>query len=140
MRGQVISIALVVLAAVMSIVTMRTTLRSLEASRDAYYREYRFADVFASLNRAPASLARRIADIPGVASVQTRVTANVVLIVPGLKRHATGRLVSIPETRTPILNDLHVREGRWVADGAENEVLVSERFALANGLNVGDTL
>jgi putative ABC transport system permease protein len=39
-----------------------------------------------------------------------------------------------------MLNDLHVRAGRWVGPGRDDEVMVSERFAEANGLIVGDTV
>ena len=62
------------------------------------------------------------------------------LDVPGLDEPATGRLISIPEQRVPILNDLHLRRGRWLEPGRRDEVLVSEAFAEANGLRVGDDL
>ena len=67
--------------------------------------------------RAPESLARRIAAIPGVAAVETRVVADVLLDVPGLAEPASGRLVSIPERAQPALNRLELRSGRWVAPG-----------------------
>ena len=140
MRGSMISIALVVGAGVMSVITMQSTFRSLERSRDTYYREYRFADVFASLERAPESLARRIEEIPGVAGVRTRVVLDVVLRVPGLDQAATGHLVSVPAERRGMLNDLYLRAGRWVAPGRDDEVLASERFVAVNGLAIGDTL
>ncbi|HEX2205503.1 MAG TPA: FtsX-like permease family protein [Longimicrobium sp.] len=140
LRGQVVSIALVVACGVMSVVTTRSALNSLSASRERYYADYRFAHVFASAKRAPEALRGRIEAIPGVAAVQTRVVLDVTLDVPGLDEAATGRLVSIPERRTPTLNDLHLRRGRWVAPGRRDEVLVSERFAEANGLREGDAL
>lgn len=140
LRGPLLSIALVVAAGVMSAITMQSTYRSLEASRQRYFREYRFADAFASLERAPESAADRIAAIPGVSTVQTRVVLDVLLTIPGLPRAATAHIVSVPEPREPMLNDLHVREGRWVAPGRDDDVMVSERFAEANGLVVGDTL
>jgi putative ABC transport system permease protein len=139
LKGQVISIALVVAGGVMSVITMQSTFRSLERSRDDYYREQRFADVFASLNRAPETLAERIADIPGVAAVRTRVVERVVLDVPGLPQTAVGQIVSVPDEPRPMLNDLFVREGRWVEPGTD-EVLVSERFAQVNALEPADTL
>ena len=139
LKGQVISIALVVAGGVMSVITMQSTFRSLERSRDEYYREQRFADVFAGLNRAPATLAGRISDVPGVAAVRTRVVYRVVLNVPGLPQPAVGQLVSIPDEYAPMLNDLFIRSGRWVTPGSD-EVLVSERFATVNGLAAGDTI
>jgi putative ABC transport system permease protein len=140
LRGPLLSIALVVAAGVMSAITMQSTYRSLEAARTRYFREHRFADLFANLERAPEAAAHRLAAIPGVSAVQTRVVMDVLLTIPGLPRAATGHIVSVPEPRSPMLNDLHVRAGRWVGPGSDDEVMVSERFAEANGLIVGDTV
>ena len=140
LRGQMFSIAMVVACGVMSVITTRIAFDSLETSRDRYYADYRFAQVFAALKRAPEPLRARIERIPGVAAVQTRVVVGVTLDVPGLDEAAAGRLVSISPGREPTLNDLHLRRGRWVDPAARNEVLASERFAEANGLAEGDTI
>jgi len=140
LRGQVIAVALVVACGIATYVTMRSSYDSLVASRAAYYETYRFADVFAQLKRAPESLAAEIQNIPGVAMTQTRVVLEVTLDVPDLDEPATARLVSIPEQQTPILNDIFIREGRYVEPGRRDEVLVSEAFAEANQLRVGQSL
>lgn len=140
LRGQVIAIALVVACGVATVVTSRTAYESLAMSQATYYAQYRFAEVFAQLKRAPQRLERAIAAVPGVAAVRTRIVFDVTLDVPGLAEPATGRLISIPERRQPMLNDLHIRSGRYVARGRRNEVLVSEAFAEANHLSVGQTI
>ncbi|HJQ67084.1 MAG TPA: ABC transporter permease, partial [Gemmatimonadales bacterium] len=140
LRGQMAAVALIVACGVASIVTIRTAYDSLRGSLDAYYRDYRFADLFASLRRAPNTLAAKIAVLPGVSAVQTRVVVHVTLAVPGLAEPATGRLVSIPDHRIPMLNDLHLRQGRYLVAGRREEVIASEQFAQANALQVGDTL
>jgi putative ABC transport system permease protein len=140
LRGQVGAIALVVACGVAVVVTTRSAYESLALSQSSYYASYRFADVFASLKRAPDALRSRIAAIPGVAAVETRIVAQVTLDVPGLAEPAIGRLIGIPERRVPILNDLHLRRGRWLEPGRRDEVLVSEAFAEANRLAPGDTL
>jgi putative ABC transport system permease protein len=140
LRSQSLAIALVVACGVALFVTTRTAYDSLLISQATYYADYRFADVFASLKRAPESLARRIAEIPGVGAVRTRIVFDVTLDVPGLAEPATGRLVSIPERRTPVLNDLYLRRGRYIEPGRRDEVLVGEAFATANRLALGDTL
>ena len=140
LRGQVIAVALVVACGIATYVTMRSSYDSLVASRAAYYEAYRFADVFAQLKRAPESLAAQIANLPGVAATQTRVVLEVTLDVPGLDEPATARLVSIPERRTPILNDTYIRQGRYLEPGSPDEVLVSEAFAEANKLQVGQSV
>lgn len=137
--SQVLSIAALVACGVMSVVSMRGTMDSLERSRDRFYEESRFADVFATVERAPESLADRIARIPGVATVETRVVVDALLDVPGLEQAANGRLVSVPPERGAMLNALHLRSGGWVAP-ERNEVLVSERFSEANGLVPGDEI
>ena len=141
LRWQVLSIALVVASGIAGIVTFKSGLDSLDESRERYYADARFADVFVSLKRAPDPVAARLAAIPGVAAVQTRVVAGVVLDVPGLGELAAGRLVSVPpEDGAAALNRLHLRSGRMPLPGRRREALVGEAFAHANALEVGDTL
>lgn len=140
LRGQVVAIALVVACGVAAYVAMRSTYHSLLESQAAYYERYRFANVFAQLKRAPDTLAVRISDIPGVATAQTRIVANVTLDVPGVSEPARGRIISIPEKRTPMLNDLHFISGRYVEAGKRDEVIISGAFSTANNLHPGETL
>lgn len=137
-KGQALAICLVIASGVATFVMSLSTLKSLQGSQAAYYEQYRFAHVFAHLKRAPQSLARRIGEIPGVAQVQARIVVDVTLDVPGLAEPAVGRLISIPDRRAPMLNDLHLRRGRWLEPERSGEVLVSESFAVANRLSVGD--
>jgi putative ABC transport system permease protein len=138
LRGQITAITAVLACGVATYVTMRASYDSLLSARSAYYSTYRFADVFAQVKRAPESLRSAIAEISGVGAVQTRIVTDVTLDVAGLEEPATTRLVSIPERRAPILNDLFLRRGRYLDPGQRNEVLISEAFASANGLNPGD--
>ncbi|HEX6052823.1 MAG TPA: FtsX-like permease family protein [Gemmatimonadaceae bacterium] len=137
-RTQVVSIAAVVGCGVMAAMAMRGTLSAVSHARDRYYEDYRFAHVFATVKRAPESLARRIAEIPGVATVQTRVVLMATLDVPGLPEPATGQLVSVPARRQPMPNDLVLRIGHYPATG--DEALVSDHFARLNSLVPGDTV
>jgi putative ABC transport system permease protein len=141
-RAQVVSIAGVMAGGVMAVVALRGTSSALERSTAEYYATARFADVFASLTRAPDAVGARLAAIPGVASVQTRVVTDVRLDIPGLDLPAIGRLVSLPPAgagQSP-LNVVRVLRGRPALPGADDEVLVSERFAQANRKRPGDTL
>jgi putative ABC transport system permease protein len=140
MRGQVISVALIVAAGVATYVTMRGAYESVEHAQQEHYASYHFADVFAQLKRAPNSLTKEIASIPGVSVVQTRVVVEVNLDVPELNEPAVGRLVSIPERQQPMLNDLFLRQGRYLEPGRQDEVLISEAFSSANQLEVGDSI
>jgi len=140
MRGQLIAVSLVVMCGIAMFITMRGAYRSLVVSQSVYYRQFRFADVFAHLVRAPLAVAGDIAQIPGVSQVEPRIVFDVTLDVPGLAEPATGRLVSIPEDRHPALNDIHLRSGRWIDPSRSDEVIVSEAFAGANHLQPGSKI
>jgi putative ABC transport system permease protein len=140
MKGQSIAIAAVIAAGAAMFVTYLSNFDSLRRTRTIYYETARFADVFASLKRAPASVESRIAAIPGVEVVAARVVADVTLDVPGMTDPATGRLISLPERGRPPLNDLYLRRGRWIDPVRPDEVLASEMFCEAHGLNPGDRI
>lgn len=140
LRGQIIATALVVACGVASFVANQSNYDSLLKTQQDYYAEYRFGDVFAHAKRAPEHLRSSIERIPGVASVQTRIVAEVVLDLPGLREPAQGRLVSVPENRSPMLNDLHLVRGRYVDPRNSGEIIVSEAFANANGFDPGDSI
>src|SRR6185312_12107895 len=106
MRGQATAIALVIACGVASFVSMRAMYLSLLRSQADYYTEYRFADVFVELKRAPDWVTERIRQIPGVAQAETRVVMDVTLYVPGLQEAAVGRMISIPARQAQGLNAL----------------------------------
>lgn len=140
LRGQVVAAALVVACGIATLVATRGTYQSLLLARDDYYLTHRFADVFLHLKRAPQALAGQIRQLPGVAQVRTRIVVEVSVDVPGLNEPAVARLISVPGTRTAMLNDVRIVRGRYVDPNAVDEVLVSEAFAKANRLDVGQKL
>ncbi len=140
LRGPFAAVALVVASCVALFVSMRSMHGYLAGAQRQTYEAGRFADVFAHLERAPKTLAGKIAEIPGVSAVSTRVVADVLLDVPGLTEPATGRLVSIPVPRAPSLNQVHLHSGRYPQAGRRDEVLASDAFARANSLALGATL
>jgi putative ABC transport system permease protein len=88
-KGQALAIALVIGTGVAIFVMSLGVLDSLVETRAAYYERYRFADVFATVKRAPERLAARIGRIPGVKAVATRIVRDVTLDVAGLEEPAT---------------------------------------------------
>ena len=137
MKGQVLTIALVLAAGITSFIALQGTYASLLASRDAYYDQQRFAHVFASLERAPESLARRLEALPGVAAVQTRIAKRVSLPIEGRPRPALGLLLSLPAVGEPATNALRLRGGRLPERDRDDEVVLLESFAEAHGLAPG---
>jgi putative ABC transport system permease protein len=137
-KGQAVAIALVMACAVAMMVAMLSAMVSLQWSQSTYYERHRFANVFCGLKRAPNTLAGRLAEVPGVAQVQTRIVAGVVLDIPKLTEPARGRLISVPDRPSPGLNELYLRKGRYIEPGRGGEVMVGEAFANAHGYGPGD--
>jgi putative ABC transport system permease protein len=138
--GQALAIVMVIAAGISTFIMALTTLDTLVLTRDAYYRDYRFVDVFASVNRAPESLREDIEAIDGVGKVQTRVVAAVKVIVDGFDEPVIGQVVSVPNHGEPLVNRLFLRTGRFIDAGRDNEVILNEVFAEAHQLQPGDTL
>lgn len=140
MRGHLAAVALVAACGAATYVTMRGAYEALVDARASYYAQYRFAEVFAYAKRAPRTLLPRIAALPGVAAAEGRIVHEVTLDVPGFGDPVTARLVSVPDDGRPLLNDLHLRSGRYLAPRATDEVLVGESFARAHDLRPGATV
>jgi putative ABC transport system permease protein len=140
MKGQAAAVALVMACGLAMMIMARSLIHSLESTRLEYYEANRFADVFVQLKRAPNVLAARIGELPGVAAVQSGISIQVTLDIPGLDEPASGMVRSLPDFGTQQLNRLFLRSGRWLAPGSVNEVLVGEAFASANHLAPGDKI
>lgn len=140
MKTQAVAIAVVVASGVALFIGVVAAYRALAISEARYYEQHRFAHVWVRLARAPASIVREIAALPGVAAVEGRVVSDAILDLPGVDEPATGLLVSIPPRVGHALNDLYIRRGRHVERDRPGEVLVNEPFADENGLRPGDRL
>ncbi|WP_434725279.1 ABC transporter permease [Mesorhizobium sp. RIZ17] len=137
--AQALAIALVVGGGVATLLLAVGSYRSLDETRTAYYERYRFADVFATVRRAPKTLVDRIAEIPGVAAVDARIAQLALLDIPDQTAPATGMVVSLPEIGEPVLNRLYMRAGRTPDPNREDEVVVNENFAEAHRFALGSS-
>ncbi|MBM3834098.1 MAG: ABC transporter permease [Verrucomicrobia bacterium] len=140
MKGQVFAVALVMACGLTMLIMARSLIFSLESTQEQYYRAHHFAEVFAYLKRAPNSVLEQVRQIPGAGTVQSGLSAQVTLDIPGLDEPASGNVRSMPDYGEPELNRLYLRKGRWLQPGGRREVLVGEAFANANQLQPGDQI
>lgn len=139
-RGQVLAVAAVIMCGTACYIALTSCHRNLMLTRDTYYSQYRFADFEIMLERAPVTTLYKIEEIPGVRQVRGRIVEEVKLEIEGVEEARTGRIVSMPDRPLNVLNNIMVKEGRYFEPGALDEVILSEDFALANGLGIGDSL
>ncbi|MDP1705936.1 MAG: ABC transporter permease, partial [Sulfurimicrobium sp.] len=140
MKSQAFSIALVVAAGIGAFIALLSTYDSLQWSRQSYYEEARFAQVFANIKSAPRAVEQQIAELPGVAALETSVVQDVTLDIENVAEPVIGRMIGLSNGSQPGLNHLTLRQGRFPERGKRNEALVSEGFAKAHGLRPGDTV
>jgi putative ABC transport system permease protein len=138
--GSLIAIAVVVACGQAGFIAERSMARLLTDAQSAYYEAVRFPEIFARVRRAPDALVPSLREIPGVARLETRTVGDVVLRVPGLREPATAHLVGLRPETSQSLNRIVIRAGRRPEPGERDAILVSESFAVANKLSLGDTL
>lgn len=148
MWSQALTIALVVASGIGGFVASLSAVDSLALSRDRYYLEGRFADIFSTVKRAPHAVAGRLLELPGVADVQTTLEQMVRVELAGSSDPVVGRLIGLDRKRPQQMNLVSVKQGRVIAfagdstvqSGNDLEALVSETFASARGVKPGDRI
>src|SRR5690606_27863873 len=104
MWSQALTIALVVASGVGGFITSLSAIDSLVVARDRFYTEERFADVFATVKRAPDALEQSLRAIPGVADVQTTVEHVVRVRLGNVSDPIVGRLIGIDDGEPQRMN------------------------------------
>jgi len=149
---QGLSIALVVASGVAGLLTTQSGVATLEQERERFYAEGRFADVFATVKRAPRALADTLSALPGVADVQTTTEVLVRITLAGRSDPVIGQLIGVDRRHGLRMNRIALRGRPAGAEGAAPEwpggaaadgalpAWVSEAFALAHGLQPGARL
>jgi putative ABC transport system permease protein len=140
MRSQVITIALLIICGLSLMIATSISYDSLRAARDSFYRDYRFADLFADFQAAPRSIMDRMRGISGIRLLEERIVADGLVEVRGQDEPAVGLLLSIPSEVQPRLNRIFVREGRLPREAQFPEVFLHEAFAAAQHLKPGDVI
>lgn len=139
-KGQVAAIVLVIAVGVLLQVMMSGLVASLTETRRAYYERNALADVFATAVRVPNTVLSRLADVPGVARVEGRVSGGALIDLPGDPVPIPARAISLPERGAQEFNRVFLTEGRLPGARQRDEVLLLAGFAAAHGYQPGDTL
>jgi putative ABC transport system permease protein len=139
LRGQVAAISLVMIGGIAMLVMALSNFYALSETRARFYDEYRFAEVFAQVKRAPLPLLDAVRALPGVREAEARVVGGARIEIEGFDEAVTALLVSVPEADTQ-LNRIFLRLGRLPDPLRASEVVIGEAFAQAHRLAPGDTL
>lgn len=139
-RGQSVGVVAVVACGTACYISIASAHSNLVLTRDTYYAQNRFADFEIVLERAPDTALFKLRSIPGVHQVRGRIVKDANLDIEGSDDPVVGRVISMPNTKQPVLNDVHLVSGRYFSEGAQDEVILSERFARENKIAIGDRI
>ena len=139
-KGQALAIGAVIGVGVLMLVMMTGLVTSLDETRRAYYERHRLADVFVPLVRAPERMEARLAEIPGVASAEGRISGSAQIDLSGEDLPLQARIISLPENGEPQLNEIYLTDGRRLDEANPDEIILLKSFADARGLLPGDAL
>ncbi|HYE81997.1 MAG TPA: FtsX-like permease family protein [Clostridia bacterium] len=137
-KGQFISVLAVVIIGVMFYTGLNSALEGLSGAGNRYFTEYRLADIWSSVYRAPEGVVKRIEDVSGVKMVTGRVVQDVRISMED--RNAMVRLISLPDNKKKIVNDIQLKSGSYFSDDAGNQCIVSDDFFRANNLTMGQII
>ena len=139
-KGSVLALVVIMMVGVGCYVGMAGVWRDMDGSRRRYYAEQRLADFSVDLKRAPAWAVEALVDLPNVRSAQGRVSLAVLIDLPGRREPVSGQVISLPESRGAVLNDILLRSGSYFSGGDKREVILNESFARTNGLQPGSRI
>jgi putative ABC transport system permease protein len=141
MWSEALTIALVVASGIGGFITTLSAVDSLALARDRFYAAGRFADVFASVKRAPLGLVESLRAVPGVADVQTTIEQIVRIELEGVSDPVLGQLIGVDLRHPPAMNRVTLQRGRALDEarlaGDAIPALVSAAFAEKRGLQPG---
>lgn len=139
-KWSLLTLSLIIAVGVGAYIAYASVYRDLSGARERYYRDYRFADFIVDVKRAPEWAVQEIASLPNVRAVRGRVDFSALIDLPDQDEPIAGIAISMPETNTPVLNDILLKSGTWFSGENDKEVILNDAFAQANSLQPGSRI
>jgi putative ABC transport system permease protein len=136
-KGLILAITSLVAVGVMCFIYMRSAYNNLRSARDQYFAQCRLADFWIDVKKAPLTELSEIAAIPGVSEIHPRIQFLATVDLERAKYPLNAYVVSLPDQRKTIINDVVLKRGGYFTDRRENEVLVNDNFARKHNLHPG---
>lgn len=140
LKAQALAIMVVIAIGVALQIMMSGIVASLTQTRDAYYAKHQLADIFAPVVRAPNYVAKRLGEIPGVRTAETRISSHGTINIETQEFPISAQFLSLPLNGQRHLNEVRLTSGRIPSAARPNEILLLESFASAHRISPGDSI
>jgi putative ABC transport system permease protein len=142
--AQSVALVVIVMLGVASYVASVASYRDLGTSYQRTYDRLKLADVSFTVQAAPESVGDELRKLDGVQAVEARLVVDTGLELPQVsgdtQEPIRARLIGVPQTEHPTVDDILVLEGDYFTAGQSNVVLMESHFANYYKLGVGDTI
>jgi putative ABC transport system permease protein len=135
--GMLLAVTGIIAVGVACLVALASAYLNLSEAKTLYYAQCRMADFSIELKKVPISELVRLAELPEVAEIRPRIQQTVTVDLDGASEPLNGLVLSLPDRRGSIINDVVVRQGSYFTDRRANEVIVNEAFAARHRLQPG---
>lgn len=136
--GQFIAIIIVIAIGVMMYTGINSTFENLQNTRDKYYESHNFEHIEITGYNIPSVMEEKLLEIPGVEMATARIILNARLQAGS--DNPELRVLSLPDIRADIVNNISIIDGKLLDDGCLNECILEKTFADGNGFKVGDVI
>ena len=111
--------------------------RNLTIAQRLYYADCRMADFSLDLKKAPLADVAVIAQLPGVVEIRPRIQFFATVDLENVVEPINGIVISMPNERRQVIDDIVLRQGGYFTDRRDNEVILNDAFARANKIYPG---
>lgn len=139
-RGLLIAIISIMMLGSALLIGMQSTFYNMRAAKDRYYRQCRMADFWIDLKKAPLAELEVLNHLSGIRNWRQRIQFPVTVDLDQRMRPLNGTVISMPDRKQPVTNDIVMIRGDYFSDRGEAEVIVNDKFAEANRLHPGQKL
>ncbi len=135
-----LAITSIIAVGTMCFVYMRASFHNLNLAKWRYYTQCRMADFWVDMKKAPLVELDRLAQVRGVTAIRPRIQFNATVDLERVAAPLNSIVLSLPDYREPVINDIVIRSGGYFTDRRANEVIVNSAFARRHALFPGQTI
>jgi putative ABC transport system permease protein len=133
-----LAITCIIAVGVMCFVSMQSAYHNLDRAKQRYYQQCRMADFWIDLKKAPLTELAALGRLPGITEIHSRIQFFAIVDLPDVVRPINVQVLSLPDRRQGVINDVVLQRGHYFTERRDNEVIVNDTFARAHGLMPGD--
>ena len=137
-KGLLLAIMSIIAVGVACQVSMRSAYHNLTDAKGRYYAQCRMAHFWIDLKKIPVPELGALDELPSIRAYRPRIQFFATVDLERVSKPLNGLVLSLPDQREAILNDIVLQRGSYFTPQRDNEVIVNEAFARYHGLQPGE--